>query len=606
MDRQTGHDRRRALRAAFYAMRVWRMFDTVSARMIVIILLSAGPMAMIGGLQAWYSYRHTLAAPAFRADMAVGRINLEIRHDVDHLSALLNAINLMSLDEQAIGRTLQLAQSLTGHFYPQLALLDDRGNVIVAVDNGHTLSSGGNVPAEGLPRFSGDVRVEPLDLSGPERDGRSYVRISIQTAIADTGGNAVRQGFLTAIMPLVWSRHHLQIGDPRLDFMQKDGAIDAWIVGRDHNIAPLCEDCWGMRVPPPQVLQWIHTLSPDSTTHATMSMGDASFAYGPVEGGVGALTMTRRNVAETHALVMFIIWLFVIVSLLGCGLIGVTKSANLLLIAPLRRLTTSVAQWQTSGGGFDAHSTWSMPAEIRRLANAFATATRTLARHEQRLARASVRQELLLKEMHHRVKNNLQIVASLLNLQANRIRQPEAREEFTQARDRVRALATLHRYLYADGELFSLNMEHFVSELCGQIFQAVGEGTGTRIALQINAERLEMVPDQAVPLALILTEVVSNAIKYAFPEGRHGTISVGLVKEDGHMARLWITDDGIGLSAGRRRDAEDRTGIGLQLIRGFARQLGGTLEIVEDGGTRFEMVFPLQARDDPNESRQTS
>ncbi|MBB2202398.1 sensor histidine kinase [Gluconacetobacter tumulisoli] len=580
------------------------MFDTVSVRMIVIILLSAGPIAVIGGLQAWYSYRHTLAAPAFRADMAVSRIDLEIRHDVDHLSALLNAINLMSLDEQAIGRTLQLAQSLTGHFYRQLALLDDRGNVVVAIDSGSPVLPGGSVPAEELPRFSGDVRVAPLDLSGQDPEGRSYIRVSIQTMIADTGGNPVRQGFLTAIMPVVWSRHHLQIGDPRLDFIQKDGAIDAWIVGRDHNIAPLCEDCWRMRVPPPQVLRWIRTLPLDSTARATMTMGDASFAYGPVEGGVGALTMTRRNVAETHALVMFVIWLFVIVSLLGCGLIGVAKSANILLVAPLRRLTASVALWQTGGGEFDARSTWAMPAEIRRLAHAFTRATRTLARHEQRLARASMRRELLLKEMHHRVKNNLQIVASLLNLQANRIRQPEAREEFTQARDRVRALATLHRYLYADGELFSLNMEHFVSELCGQIFQAVGESAGGRIALKIDVERLEMVPDQAVPLALILTEVVSNAIKYAFPDGRHGTIAVGLVREDGHMARLWITDDGIGLSAGRQREMDDRTGIGLQLIRGFARQLGATLEIVEDGGTRFELVFPLQRRDDPDEGEE--
>ncbi|ACI53248.1 signal transduction histidine kinase [Gluconacetobacter diazotrophicus PA1 5] len=596
MDRKKGYGRpgHNAPRVA----RLWRLFDTVSARMMLIILFSAGPIAVIGGLQAWNSYRHTLAAPAFRADMAVSRIDLEIRHDVDHVSALLLSVSHMSLDEPGIARTLQLAQSLTGHFYRQMALLDDRGVIQVAVDSGRPLPLPAQVPDDDLPRFSGDVRIRPLVIAGPNPGGYSYIRITVPTAIADSEGNIVRKGFLTAIMPVVWSRHHLQIGDPRLDFIQQDGAIEAWIVGRNHDIAPLCDDCWQPGAPPPQVIRWIRSMPSDlSNTRRTFSVGDAAYAYGPVEGGVAALTVTRRNSAETHALIMFAVWLFVIVALLAFGLAGVAQSANILLVAPLRRLTSSVGLWQSGGGVFDAHASWAMPTEIRRLAHAFTQATRSLTRHEQRLARASVRQELLMKEVHHRVKNNLQIVASLLNLQVSRIRQPEAREEFAQARDRVRALATLHRYLYAEGELFSLSMEHFATELCGQIFQAAGEDRDGRIVLSVSAEKLALEPDQAVPLALIITEIVTNAIKYAFPDGRRGTITVRLNQVDARQARLEIADDGIGLAQGRLRATVDRTGIGMQLIRGFARQLGGTLTIVEEGGTRYILPFPLKGGD---------
>ncbi|WP_246375498.1 sensor histidine kinase [Gluconacetobacter takamatsuzukensis] len=567
--------------------------------MIAIILCAAGPMAVIASLQAWNSYRHTLEAPAFRADMAVSRIDLEVRHDVDHIGALLSSVSRMSLDEEGFVRTLQMARSLTGEFY-RLALLDDQGRVLLAVNGDTLLPLPDQVPYEDLPRFSGDVRVVPLDIPGANTGRRSYIRVTVSTSIADSLG-AMRSGFLTAVMPVIWSRHHLQIGDPRLDFMQKEGAIDAWIIGRDYTVLPLCDDCAPAGPPPPDVLRWIGAMtSVQRGTRQTLSVGDAAFAFGPIEGGVAALTMTRRNPAETHALVMFVIWLFVIVSLLGCCLIVVTQSANALLVAPLRRLTGSVERWQADGGVFDAQASGVMPVEIRQLARAFTQATRSLARDERRLARAAVRQELLLKEMHHRVKNNLQIVASLLNLQANRIRQAEAREEFAQARDRVRALATLHRYLYAEGELFSMNMEHFVTELCSQIMQAAGHAGGGRLGLSVQAATLELKPDQAVPLALIITEIVSNAIKHAFADGRRGTISVVLERVEPRQARLDIADDGIGLAGGYRVPEEERSGIGMQLIRGFARQLSGSLKIVEEDGTRYILLFPLN-EDEPGD-----
>ena len=140
-----------------------------------------------------------------------------------------------------------------------------------------------------------------------------------------------------------------------------------------------------------------------------------------------------------------------------------------------------------------------------------------MAEREGQLRSALANQDLLMQEIHHRVKNNLQIVASMLNLQASRIRLPEAKAEFQAARDRIRALGDAAPPLYREGELHTINMRSFLTELCGQLFQAMGETEGERINLEIDASELQMSSDQAVPLALIVTEVVSNSVKYAFP-----------------------------------------------------------------------------------------
>lgn len=278
------------------------------------------------------------------------------------------------------------------------------------------------------------------------------------------------------------------------------------------------------------------------------------------------------------------------------SLAGMTIGVMFFAALPLGRLNKRVERWR-SGDIFAKRprsDTLSSVRELRRLSVAFRRATLTLHRQHLRLSTAVVQQELLMQEIHHRVKNNLQVVASLLNLQASRIRLPEAQAEFQSARDRVRTLATLHRHLYAHGELHTIDMREFLIELCSQLFQAMGEKAGERLRLEIEAPELKMSSDQAVPLALIVTEAVSNAVKYAFPGGRRGSISVNLTADLDH-AELEIVDDGVGIPAGRiETDAGTRDGIGIQLIRGFARQLGATLQIEEGNGTRYKVYLPLR------------
>ncbi|MEZ7135169.1 sensor histidine kinase [Komagataeibacter sp. SM21] len=588
---QSSGQRGRQSRHRSLSTRLGRVFDAVRGRMMAIILLAAMPIALIGAVQAWHSYYTTLEAPGYRTDMTIIRLDLELRHEAEHLGSLLQAVSRMRLDDNGLERMLELVQSLTGRHYSQISLADDRGNILTSVGR---RSDSAPLSVAAMPRFQGDVAM--VAIRDPVTGVPGFFRITVATMIDDETGRPARSGYLTAVMPLSWRSGILQASDPRRDLLQQNGPIEIWILDNLARAAvPLCADCnWDIR-PSGRIMQWARRMLAQNQENAHITLPDGSFSIGRVQGGVYVIAMTRRNAVERHAVVMFAVSLVSSGVLLLVGLLGASKSADVLVVTPLRQLTASVNQWQL-GGMYDVRSNWAMPLEVRQLAHAFSKATRKLARHEKRLERAQARQELLLKEMHHRVKNNLQIVASLLNLQAGRIRQPAAREEFAQARDRVRALATLHRYLYADGELYSLNMQSFVRELCGQIMHAIGESDESRITLDIRVDDLLMVPDQAVPLALIVTEAVSNTLKYAFPDRQHGTLEVGLKALDGSRACLWIADNGVGMAASRNHTAaeEARSGIGMQLIRGFARQLGGELELFEENGTRYVLVFPLK------------
>ena len=339
----------------------------------------------------------------------------------------------------------------------------------------------------------------------------------------------------------------------------------------------------------------LHALQTQTTTLDARSAEGKPYAYASALLGDGYSLIVAYPAATDRAAAadLLIRRLGQLCLLLLLGLAAVAIGTHLALVEPLSQLSREVARWRKSNH-FDAACLRNPPTEIGELAVTFAEATCAVAEHAARHKVAVAQQELLMREIHHRVKNNLQIVASLLNLQASRIRVPEARAEFASARDRVRALATLHRHLYLQGEVHTIDMPGFLTELCNQLFQAMGEVPGRRIKLGIEASPLQMSSDQAVPLSLIVTEAVSNAVKYAFPGGRTGQVSVRLTA-DGDHADLIVEDDGVGIPAGRTEtESGPRDGIGITLIRGFARQLGGALTVHEGSGTRYSLTVPLQ------------
>lgn len=208
---------------------------------------------------------------------------------------------------------------------------------------------------------------------------------------------------------------------------------------------------------------------------------------------------------------------------------------------------------------------------------------------ESRLVASLAEKDAMLKEIHHRVKNNLQIITSLLHLQESRIQDPKLVEILRESQNRVRSMAFLHESLYRSGNLARIDFRQHVETLCEYLFRAyVIDHSRVRLTMNVQPFRLDL--DRANPLGLIVNELVSNALKYAFPEGRSGCIRVGLSCGHNGSCKLTVSDDGVGLPSGLE---VGRPGsLGLQLVHTLARQLRGCVEVERGDGTTFHITFP--------------
>jgi PAS domain S-box-containing protein len=213
---------------------------------------------------------------------------------------------------------------------------------------------------------------------------------------------------------------------------------------------------------------------------------------------------------------------------------------------------------------------------------------------EEQLRDALREKETLLKEVHHRVKNNLQVMISLLALQAAQVDDPRSAAALQDSQDRLRSMALIHEQLYQAPNLGRVDMVGYVSRLAAGIHDALSPGNDVTLDLQVCDARLAV--DAAIPCGLILNELISNAMKHAFPAGRTGSILVSFQAtelEGGARALcLSVSDDGIGLSASV--DPSQATTLGLRLVQILTHQLNGTLSIHRGTGTRFEVTFPEQ------------
>jgi two-component sensor histidine kinase len=189
----------------------------------------------------------------------------------------------------------------------------------------------------------------------------------------------------------------------------------------------------------------------------------------------------------------------------------------------------------------------------------------------------SQQNELLLKEIHHRVKNNLQTISSLLYLQSAHIKDAEVKQAVAAGQHRVESMALIHQKLYQRDNLAGIEMKDYLTNL-GQSLLSTFEADPERIQLQLDMEALELDVDTAVPLGLITNELITNALKYAFPAGRPGTLTISL-KRTGEELVLYVADDGVG-SANKKSG----TSFGSQLIKLLTQQLGGRIEQGTEGG----------------------
>jgi two-component system, sensor histidine kinase PdtaS len=197
--------------------------------------------------------------------------------------------------------------------------------------------------------------------------------------------------------------------------------------------------------------------------------------------------------------------------------------------------------------------------------------------------------EWLLKEVHHRVKNNLQIVTSLLNSQSDLIGEGPVLDAIVEGKHRIQAMAMIHQRLYNTDEYSCVLMPTYISELVDYLKESYNPGT--RIIFKLSIEPLSLSLSLAVPFALILNEAISNSLKHGFPDGREGTITVELQSLGGQTRLLKISDDGIGIPPSV--DESNPNSFGLRLIRGFTSDISGILKIEKHNGTSVEIVFDV-------------
>jgi len=211
-----------------------------------------------------------------------------------------------------------------------------------------------------------------------------------------------------------------------------------------------------------------------------------------------------------------------------------------------------------------------------------------------RLARSVAEKEVLIRELHHRAKNNLQIISSLLRLQAKAASHEMVTALLQQSQYRLEAMAMIHEQLYGSGDFRHVQLAQQANLLMTNLFNAYGVDAARITGKAVICPRPDGTPlvlgvDQAIPIGLILNELISNALKHAFPDGRSGTIRIEAQSQDS-LVNLAVVDDGVGMA--EDLDARGRKSLGLEIVEILARQLRGTWKLQREAGTVFRLSFP--------------
>jgi two-component sensor histidine kinase len=208
--------------------------------------------------------------------------------------------------------------------------------------------------------------------------------------------------------------------------------------------------------------------------------------------------------------------------------------------------------------------------------------------------------EIMLREIHHRVKNNMQVMSSLLSLQARTASNPETARMLEENQHRIQSMALLHEILYQSEDLASLDFSKYLLRMVDHLFRSYGvSNRQVRLHTELDPIRLEL--DDALPAGLLISEVVSNSLKHAFPDGREGEVHILLHCQCSTSVSLILSDNGVGLPADL--DWNTSRSLGLRLVRALAQQLRASLEIRSQGGTEVKLAFAPKRRDQLAEAK---
>ena len=206
---------------------------------------------------------------------------------------------------------------------------------------------------------------------------------------------------------------------------------------------------------------------------------------------------------------------------------------------------------------------------------------------EKELRIALQEKEILLREIHHRVKNNLQVISSLLYLQERYIEDERYKYIFKDTRNRIKSMALIHDRLCHSPNLSNINFAEYIKDTANTLLQSYK--TPDKIILSIDVEDIVISIESAVPCGLILNELISNSLKHAFPEGKEGEIQLSFYRSAAGLITLMVSDNGVGFP--NDFDFKDSKSLGMKLINLLVHQINGTLELDRTGGTSFKISF---------------
>ncbi|MBL8555480.1 MAG: sensor histidine kinase [Phenylobacterium sp.] len=554
----------------------WSSLSTIRVRLIAALAAALLPVLILGALQSAIGFQREGRALRQNLGFAAERSAATARAKMESADILLQTLAPGAVGFQCQERLAQVTSRIPG--YLNLIRFDREGRVVCAA---------GGVPAD--PARAG------RDWFRQIRSGRAYAvtrdagsSYAAEPAVLTAARAAASDGAFDGAFAAVIALTSLQprATDPSLPKGAEVGLVDKggrYITTTDPGAFPRLPVDWRAKVEATGTLVWYGDDGKGRRRvySAAPVVGDQVYVVLSAQ-SPGILSWARLNPLSGIA--------FPLLSFL-LALLFVSAAADRVVvrwIEYLQRIAALYARGRLSVRPVQAEQ---MPPEIRELAETLEDMADAIVARDASLRDSLAQKDALMREIHHRVKNNLQVISSLLNMQQRALTDPAARSAMSDTRQRITALALIYRALYQGPDLKRVDLRPFLEELTAQLVN--GElGHGLTVRTELKVDPLVIDPDRLAPLALFAVEAITNAQKHAFT-ARGGVLRLEFTVR-GDEAELAISDDGQATD-----DALGSSGVGRTLMTAFARQLRGRAELIRNrsGGVTARLVFPTPAAD---------
>lgn len=549
----------------------WGSLSTIRVRLTAALAAALLPVLVLGVLQSGIAFRREGVQLREELAAASERSAATARARMEAADILLETLAPGSVGFNCAQRLAEVTARIPG--YSNLIRFDRRGRVACAA---------GNVPADPIratrPWFQSLAAGDSLVIT--REPGASYANVpALLAAVPATDSRVGFDGGLVAVISLE------SLAPRTADRSLPEGAEVALVDGEggyinatDKEAFPDLPTDWREKAQKQGSLVWYDRdlRGKQRVFSAAPLVGDQLYVVLSAQSG-GLFSWATLNPLTS---IVFPILTFIL-ALVAVSV--VTERVVIRWIAYLQRIAALYARGRLSVRPVHADQA---PPEIRDLAETLEDMADAIVGRDASLRESLAQKDDLMREIHHRVKNNLQVISSLLSMQQRALSDPAARAAMSDTRQRITALALIYRALYQGPDLKRVDLRAFLEELTAQLISAEAV-QGAHVRTEIHVDDLVIDPDRLAPLALFAVEAVTNAQKHAFA-GRGGTLSVNF-KVHGDEACLEISDDG-----DAPEDALVTSGVGRTLMTAFGRQLRGRAEVVrnEKGGITARLVFP--------------